>query len=63
MKRSYPRLILFVGGLIVAAINEKYFRAYSDPLTGSIALSLLTIIMLGGGFVSLFRAWLKSSTK
>lgn len=62
MKRNsrFVRWILFGGGLIVAAINGKYFGAYHDPPTGSVVLYLLTIVMLGGGFVSIFRAWLRS---
>jgi len=57
MKRSS---LLWVGGLIVAAINGKYFGAYNDPPTGSIALYLLTIVLLGGWFVVHLRAWLNN---
>lgn len=46
---------LLIGGIIVAAINGKYFGAYSDPPTGSIGLYILTIAMLSGGLIALFR--------
>jgi len=54
-KSRLIRWILFVGGIITAIINGRYFGAYSDPPTGSIALYLLTIAMLVGWVICLIR--------
>jgi hypothetical protein len=59
----FVRLILFGGGLIVTMINGKYFGAYNDPPTGSLALYLLAIVMLGGGLVFVFWTWLSNYSK